>query len=197
MRVLVRVCVRAPQAGKGLKYLIKCTFLEIYNERIYDLLDSGGSARGLNLREALHRGVYVDNLTEECVTSAEQAEALMRTGAHNRRVGSTAMNRESSRSHSVFTIILEAQESQEGMTKTRSARFNLVDLAGSERQKDTGATGDRLKEASNINRSLSALGNVINALVGVEQGKQRHVHYRDSKLTFLLKVRRAAVVTLS
>ncbi len=67
-------------------------------------------------------------------------------------------------------------------------RFNLVDLAGSERQKDTHATGDRLKEATNINKSLSALGNVINALVGLEQGKQRHVHYRDSKLTFLLRV---------
>lgn len=73
------------------------------------------------------------------------------------------------------------------VTRSRKSRFNLVDLAGSERQKDTGATGDRLKEASNINRSLSALGNVINALVGVEQGKARHVGYRDSKLTFLLR----------
>jgi hypothetical protein len=89
----------------------------------------------------------------------------------------------------VFTILLEARDKVDGLKRSRTARFNLVDLAGSERQRDTKATGDRLKEASNINRSLSALGNVINALVVVEQGKQRHVHYRDSKLTFLLKVR--------
>ncbi len=89
----------------------------------------------------------------------------------------------------MFTILLEARDKVDGLKRSRTARFNLVDLAGSERQRDTKATGDRLKEASNINRSLSALGNVINALVVVEQGKQRHVHYRDSKLTFLLKVR--------
>jgi hypothetical protein len=93
-------CAHPPQAGTGLKYLVKCTFLEIYNEKIFDLLDSsGGSKAGLSLRESLDRGVYVDNLTEEVVASVEQAEGIMRTGARNRRVGATAMNRESSRSH--------------------------------------------------------------------------------------------------
>jgi kinesin family protein 15 len=83
---------------------------------------SGGCRGGLNLREGLHRGVYVDNLTEEVVTSVEQADGVMRTGARNRRVGATAMNRESSRSHSVFTIVLEARDAVDGMARSRTAR---------------------------------------------------------------------------
>ncbi len=128
-RVVVRIsfCSAPPaslphQAGTTLKYLVKCSFLEIYNEKVFDLLDCSPSSRGLSIREALHRGVYVDNLTEETVSTVEQAEGILRTGARNRRVGSTAMNRESSRSHSVFTIVLEAKDSADGITKSRCAR---------------------------------------------------------------------------
>lgn len=96
------------------------------------------------------------------------------------------MNKDSSRSHSIFTIYLEmAEMSEDGENqKIRAGKLNLVDLAGSERQSKTGATGDRLNEANKINLSLSALGNVISALV---DGKSKHVPYRDSKLTRLLQ----------
>jgi hypothetical protein len=100
------------------------------------------------------------------------------------------MNRESSRSHSVCTLYIQARSlaaSSDGLTDIRESRVHLVDLAGSERQQLTGTTGIRLKEAGNINKSLLALGNVINALVDVANGKPRHVNYRDSKLTFLLR----------
>ncbi|CAN0014004.1 unnamed protein product, partial [Ectocarpus sp. 13 AM-2016] len=114
---------------------------------------------------------------------------VLHRGFRNRHVGETAMNRESSRSHAVFTLVIQATEvvEDEGLTRSRVARFNLVDLAGSERQKDTQVLGERLKEASNINKSLSTLGQVINALVEKSTGRFRHVHYRDSKLTFLLR----------
>jgi kinesin family protein 15 len=173
-----------------IEYKYTCSFLEIYNERVYDLLDGGNAsgATGLQLRENARKGVVVEGLIESDVTSARKAAELMRIGAQNRRVGQTAMNRESSRSHSVFILQIQSKETTlEGITKTRSSRFNLVDLAGSERQKSTETIGDRLKEAGSINKSLSALGNVIMGLVEQSAGKNRHVHYRDSKLTFLLK----------
>eukprot|EP00742_Colponemidia_sp_Colp-10_P012615 GILJ01014198.1.p1 GENE.GILJ01014198.1~~GILJ01014198.1.p1 ORF type:complete len:1605 (+),score=415.17 GILJ01014198.1:599-4816(+) len=135
----------------------------------------------------MKKGVYVENLIEETVSTAEDTLKILRRGAVNRHVGSTNMNKESSRSHSVFTLVIESKGTKEGLTQIRSARFHLIDLAGSERQKHTDAVGERLKEAGMINRSLSALGNVINALVDIAEGKSRHVHYRDSKLTFLLK----------
>lgn len=135
-------------------------------------------------------------------------------GWRNRRVASTSMNRESSRSHAVFTMTLESKESINEVVNIRMSQLNLVDLAGSERQKDTHAEGSRLKvkfckgsqtgvcniclsktavfllfqEASSINRSLMCLGQVIMALVDVSNGKNRHICYRDSKLTFLLRV---------
>ena len=102
-------------------------------------------------------------------------------GAVNRHTGATLMNADSSRSHSVFTCQIEAMENDaSGEEHLRVGKLNLVDLAGSERQSKTGATGDRLKEATKINLSLSALGNVISALV---DGKSKHIPYRDSKLT--------------
>jgi kinesin family member 15 len=113
----------------------------------------------------------------------------LRQGARNRHVAATSMNHESSRSHTVFTLYLESTTMDGELRHTKESRFNLVDLAGSERQKDTHATGQRLKEANQINKSLLTLGNVINALVDVAAGKARHIHYRDSKLTFLLRVR--------
>ncbi|KAJ1400041.1 P-loop containing nucleoside triphosphate hydrolase [Sesbania bispinosa] len=168
-----------------LKFTCKCSFLEIYNEQILDLLDP--SANNLQIREDNKKGVYVENLKEVETTNARDVIQLLIQGAANRKVAATNMNRASSRSHSVFTCIIESQWESQGVTHFRFARLNLVDLAGSERQKSSGAEGERLKEATNINKSLSTLGLVIMNLVSISNGKSLHVPYRDSKLTFLLQ----------
>ncbi|XVE84631.1 hypothetical protein DITRI_Ditri17bG0028200 [Diplodiscus trichospermus] len=175
-------------ADKQLKYQCRCSFLEIYNEQITDLLDP--NQRNLQIREDVKSGVYVENLTEEYVSSMKDVTQLLLKGLSNRRTGATSINAESSRSHSVFTCVVESRckSVADGVSSFKTSRINLVDLAGSERQKLTGAAGERLKEAGNINRSLSQLGNLINILAEVSQtGKQRHIPYRDSKLTFLLQ----------
>ncbi|CAG9327391.1 unnamed protein product [Blepharisma stoltei] len=168
----------------GLEFLIKCSFLEIYNEQINDLLSD---QKNLQVREDVKKGVYVDNLQQETVANYEETLELLYKGIRNRHVGATSMNKESSRSHSVFTLAIESKEKQDNVWNLRSSLFHLIDLAGSERQKSTETMGERLKEAGMINKSLSVLGNVINSLVDISEGKNRHVHYRDSKLTFLLK----------
>ncbi|OQR84285.1 kinesin-like protein KIF15-A-like isoform X2 [Achlya hypogyna] len=167
-------------------YECRCSFLEIYNEKVYDLLDDA-TADAKPVREDSSRGVFVQDLLEVPIASAHNALQLLALGSRNRTVGSTAMNRESSRSHSVLTLKLSRTRSCDGLTATIKSTLHLVDLAGSEKQAHTGATGARLKEASQINKSLSVLGNVITALVDVSSGHRRHVHYRDSKLTFLLR----------
>ncbi|OWM84249.1 hypothetical protein CDL15_Pgr011634 [Punica granatum] len=175
-------------AERQLKYQCRCSFLEIYNEQITDLLDP--NQKNLQIREDIKSGVYVDNLTEESVSTMKDVRHLLLKGLSNRRTGATSINAESSRSHSVFTCIIESRckSMADGLSSFKTSRINLVDLAGSERQKLTGAAGERLKEAGNINRSLSQLGNLINILAEVSQtGKQRHIPYRDSKLTFLLQ----------
>ncbi|KAI3746631.1 hypothetical protein L6452_09069 [Arctium lappa] len=176
---------REARREEKIQYTCKCSFLEIYNEQILDLLDP--SSTNLQIREDTKKGVYVDNLTEVEVTSARDVIQQLIQGAANRKVASTNMNRASSRSHSVFTCIIESKWVSQGVTHHRFARLNLVDLAGSERQKSSGAEGERLKEATNINKSLSTLGLVIMNLVNVSNGKSLHVPYRDSKLTFLLQ----------
>ncbi|KAF0727781.1 hypothetical protein Ae201684_014218 [Aphanomyces euteiches] len=130
-------------------------------------------------------GVYVKNLTAQVVKDAAEIDAVMQQGKKNRSVGATMMNQTSSRSHSIFTIVVEClSDGIDGKDHVCVGKLNLVDLAGSERQSKTGATGDRLQEANKINLSLSALGNVISALV---DGKSKHIPYRDSKLTRLLQ----------
>ncbi|GAY64166.1 hypothetical protein CUMW_231510 [Citrus unshiu] len=168
-----------------IRFNCKCSFLEIYNEQILDLLDPSSS--NLQIREDNKKGVYVENLKEIEVTSARDVIQQLIQGAANRKVAATNMNRASSRSHSVFTCIIESKWESQGVTHHRFARLNLVDLAGSERQKSSGAEGERLKEATNINKSLSTLGLVIMNLVSISNGKSLHVPYRDSKLTFLLQ----------
>ncbi|CAA0807566.1 Phragmoplast orienting kinesin 2 [Striga hermonthica] len=168
-----------------LKYKCKCSFLEIYNEQITDLLDP--SSTNLMLREDMQKGVYVENLSEFEVHTVGDILQLLSQGSSNRKVAATNMNRESSRSHSVFTCVIESRWEKDSTTNFRFARLNLVDLAGSERQKSSGAEGERLKEAANINKSLSTLGHVIMVLVDVANGKPRHIPYRDSRLTFLLQ----------
>ncbi|CAL9121620.1 unnamed protein product [Musa textilis] len=168
-----------------LRFTCKCSFLEIYNEQILDLLDP--SSVNLQIREDSRKGVHVENLLEFEVSSARDVMQQLIQGAANRKVAATNMNRASSRSHSVFTCVIESKWESQGVTHHRFARLNLVDLAGSERQKSSGAEGDRLKEATNINKSLSTLGLVIMNLVSTSSKKSLHVPYRDSKLTFLLQ----------
>uniref|UniRef100_J3LWY5 Kinesin-like protein n=2 Tax=Oryza brachyantha TaxID=4533 RepID=J3LWY5_ORYBR len=176
-------------ADKELTYHCVCSFLEIYNEQITDLLDP--SPKSLQIREDVRTAcVYVESLTKELVFTTKDVTQLLVKGLSNRRTGATSVNADSSRSHCVFTCVIksESKNLEDGSNCTRTSRINLVDLAGSERQKLTNAFGDRLKEAGNINRSLSQLGNLINILAEISQsGKQRHVPYRDSKLTFLLQ----------
>ncbi|XP_034015546.1 kinesin-like protein KIF15-A [Thalassophryne amazonica] len=173
------------KSAKSKSFLCKCSFIEIYNEQIYDLLDTASAS--LFLRENIKKGVFVEGAVEKFVTSAAEAYQVLSVGWRNRRVASTSMNRESSRSHAVFTMTLESKESINQVVNIRMSQLNLVDLAGSERQRDTHTEGSRLKEASSINRSLMCLGQVIMALVDVSNGKNRHICYRDSKLTFLLR----------
>ncbi|XP_074585847.1 kinesin-like protein KIN-12G [Curcuma longa] len=168
-----------------LQFTCRCSFLEIYNEHILDLLNP--SSVNLQIREDSKKGVYVENLSEFEVSCARDVMQQLIQGSSNRKVAATNMNRASSRSHSVFTCVIESKWESQGVTHHRFARLNLVDLAGSERQKSSGAEGDRLKEATNINKSLSTLGLVIMNLVSMSNKKSLHVPYRDSKLTFLLQ----------
>lgn len=133
-------------------------------------------------------GVYVQGLQEVRVDSQLAIEKLMDQGNSTRAVASTQMNATSSRSHSIFIIKMNQKEVIAGQQKEVRATINLVDLAGSERVAKTGATGDKLKEGANINKSLSALGNVINALAEQsKKGKKIFIPYRNSKLTRVLQ----------
>ncbi|XP_043300572.1 kinesin-like protein KIF17 isoform X2 [Cervus canadensis] len=172
------------QCAENTKFLVRASYLEIYNEDVRDLLGTDAKQK-LELKEHPEKGVYVKGLSMHTVHSVAQCERIMEAGWKNRAVGYTLMNKDSSRSHSIFTISIEIYAVDErGKDHLRAGKLNLVDLAGSERQSKTGATGERLKEATKINLSLSALGNVISALV---DGRCRHIPYRDSKLTRLLQ----------
>ncbi|KAI9143948.1 P-loop containing nucleoside triphosphate hydrolase protein [Paraphysoderma sedebokerense] len=167
---------------QNVKYLVRISYLEIYNEEIRDLLKTESGK--LDLKERPDVGVYVKDLSSFVVKDTAEMDKLMEVGNKNRSVGFTEMNARSSRSHSIFTITVEMCETVNEEEHIRVGKLHLVDLAGSERQSKTGATGERLKEATKINMSLSCLGNVIKALV---DGKSSHIPYRDSKLTRLLQ----------
>ncbi|XP_025711541.1 kinesin-like protein KIF17 isoform X2 [Callorhinus ursinus] len=172
------------QCAENTKFLVRASYLEIYNEDVRDLLGADTKQK-LELKEHPEKGVYVKGLSMHTVHNVTQCEHIMEMGWKNRSVGYTLMNKDSSRSHSIFTISIEIYAVDErGKDHLRAGKLNLVDLAGSERQSKTGATGERLKEATKINLSLSALGNVISALV---DGRCKHIPYRDSKLTRLLQ----------
>ncbi|KAL5288869.1 KIF3C family protein [Megaselia abdita] len=160
-------------------FLVEVSYLEIYMEELRDLLQPG--TKSLELREKEKVGVYVPNLHSVCCKSAEDMLRVMVQGNKNRTVGFTNMNEHSSRSHAIFIIKIEMCDIETNIIKV--GKLNLIDLAGSERQSKTGATADRLKEASKINLALSSLGNVISALAE----DSPHVPYRDSKLTRLLQ----------
>ena len=173
------------KASKDIEFLIRCSYLELYNEEIKDLLSNAKPPPKCELKEDPQKGVYVKGLTDVVVESAEDLNNMLDRGLKARTVASTNMNAESSRSHSIFTIIVEmnTKDPVTGKDMLRVGKLNLVDLAGSERQKKTGATGSTQLEGIKINLSLSALGNVISAL---SEGS-RHIPYRDSKLTRLLQ----------
>ncbi|XP_036394227.1 kinesin-like protein KIF13A [Megalops cyprinoides] len=172
-------------------FKVEVSYMEIYNEKVRDLLDPKGSRQSLKVREHKVLGPYVDGLSQLAVTSFEDIESLMSEGNKSRTVAATNMNEESSRSHAVFSIIITQTlyDLQSGNSGEKVSKVSLVDLAGSERVSKTGAAGERLKEGSNINKSLTTLGCVISALAdqSAGKGKTKFVPYRDSVLTWLLK----------
>ncbi|XP_053565509.1 kinesin-like protein KIF13B [Bombina bombina] len=177
--------------NEELSFKVEVSFMEIYNEKVRDLLDPKGNRQSLKVREHKVLGPYVDGLSRLAVASYKDIESLMSEGNKSRTVAATNMNEESSRSHAVFNIILTHTlcDVKSATSGEKVSKLSLVDLAGSERATKTGAAGDRLKEGSNINKSLTTLGLVISALAdqGAGKNKNKFVPYRDSVLTWLLK----------
>ncbi|XP_046821522.1 kinesin-like protein KIF3A [Vespa velutina] len=172
------------KADENQKFLVRATYLEIYNEEVRDLLGKDQTSR-LEVKERPDIGVFVKDLSGYVVNNADDLDRIMSLGNKNRVVGATAMNVSSSRSHAIFTITVESSQlGEDGEQHVKMGKLHLVDLAGSERQSKTKASGVRLREATKINLSLSTLGNVISALV---DGQSSHVPYRNSKLTRLLQ----------
>eukprot|EP00118_Oscarella_pearsei_P002995 m.12536 g.12536 ORF g.12536 m.12536 type:complete len:1608 (+) comp24116_c0_seq1:37-4860(+) len=175
-----------------LTYSVEVSYMEIYCERVRDLLNL--KTKNLKVREHPVLGPYVEDLSKLAVTSFTDIDHLMDEGNKARTVAATNMNETSSRSHAVFTIVLTQKRHDQltGLDTEKVSKMSLVDLAGSERVSSTGASGDRLKEGSNINKSLTTLGKVIAALAEMSsaKGKKRKsdfVPYRDSVLTWLLR----------
>ncbi|RHY27807.1 hypothetical protein DYB32_006516 [Aphanomyces invadans] len=175
---------------KKKQVLVRASYLEIYNEEIRDLLSKDPKA-SLDLKENVDSGVYVKNLTAQVVKDAAEIDAVMQQGKKNRSVGATMMNQTSSRSHSLFTIVVEClSEGIDGKDHVCVGKLNLVHFHQEFIERGDGVSRVlrgvwyRLQEANKINLSLSALGNVISALV---DGKSKHIPYRDSKLTRLLQ----------
>lgn len=183
----------AKQQSLTLMYKVEVSYMEIYNEKVHDLLDPKTNKQSLKVREHNVLGPYVDGLSQLAVTSFEDIDKLMAEGNKSRTVAVTNMNTESSRSHAVFTVVLTQilTDLGTGVSGEKVSRMSLVDLAGSERAVKTGAIGERLKEGSNINKSLTTLGLVISKLAdqssGSNKNKDKFVPYRDSVLTWLLK----------
>ncbi|KAH9856980.1 kinesin heavy chain [Lenzites betulinus] len=179
-RITEQIFQSIVESDAHLEYLVKVSYMEIYLERIRDLLAPQND--NLQVHEEKSKGVYVKNLSDYYVSSAREVYEIMRQGGAARVVSSTNMNAESSRSHSIFLITIQQRNTETGAQK--NGNLYLVDLAGSEKVGKTGASGQTLEEAKKINKSLSALGMVINALT---DGKAKHVPYRDSKLTRILQ----------
>ena len=172
-------------------YEVEVSMLEIYNEKVQDLLVpiNKRPPSGLKIRESKALGVFVADLTKYPVSSYEEISNKMDEGYQNRTIGSTLMNNTSSRAHTIVTIEFKQVHAEGKVKSEKLSKINLVDLAGSERANSTGATGARLKEGCNINKSLLVLGNVINTLADKALGKKKDVlpPYRDSALTRILQ----------
>ena len=186
-------------SDENTKFIIRASFLQIYNENISDLLKS--DKKNLQIREDKKKGIYVDLLSEWAVRTPLDLYALLRRGSNNRCTSTTYMNDVSSRSHAVFQITVEQmseddlnlEKKDNNKMQIKIGKLNLVDLAGSERIRITGNQGKLLEESKKINKSLSCLGNVINALTSEKKvklkniPKNNYIPYRDSKLTRLLQ----------
>ncbi|KAH7888140.1 hypothetical protein F5I97DRAFT_2014620, partial [Phlebopus sp. FC_14] len=192
--------VRVEQKKEGdpnISFTVEVSYIEIYNEKVRDLLNPKNTGN-LRVREHPSLGPYVEDLSKLVVSSYDEMMTLMDEGNKARTVAATNMNETSSRSHAVFTLLLtmKRHDVDTNLDTEKVSRISLVDLAGSERANSTGATGQRLKEGANINKSLTTLGKVISALAlasqdGGKKGKkskaEEFIPYRDSVLTWLLK----------
>ncbi|KAI3916128.1 hypothetical protein MKW98_004569 [Papaver atlanticum] len=165
------------------KYTVKLSMVEIYKEKVRDLFDL--SKDNLQIKESKLHGIYLTGVTEAFISDPAEASQNLSNGAANRAVGETQMNMASSRSHCVYIFTIQLDSAND--RRSKSGKLILVDLAGSEKVEKTGAEGKVLDEAKTINKSLSALGNVINALTNGSPGKTNHIPYRDSKLTRFLQ----------
>lgn len=190
--IFKRVNAREADPDNTIKHEIQLSMIEIYNEKVQDLLVAPNSRPkdGLKIRMHPKIGVYVEAMVKVPVASYEEIEAQIEKGTKNRTIGSTNMNATSSRAHTVTGIYFKQiviDKASGKKTNEKVSDINLIDLAGSERAESTGATGDRLKEGSNINRSLMILGKVISALAKKAEGKNVQPPFRESALTFLLQ----------
>ncbi|PSR99819.1 Kinesin-like protein [Actinidia chinensis var. chinensis] len=212
--VMETIFSRVDATRKSTEFLIRVSFIEIFKEEVFDLLDPsppalsrgdgvalakpGGPARApIQIRETSNGGISLAGVTEAEVRTKEEMASFLLRGSLSRATGSTNMNSQSSRSHAIFTITMEQKKiapsptggiHDDGGDDILCAKLHLVDLAGSERAKRTGADGMRFREGIHINKGLLALGNVISALGDEKKRKEGgHVPYRDSKLTRLLQ----------
>ena len=179
-RIVEQIFASMLASPNNIEYTVRVSYMEIYMERIRDLLCPAND--NLPVHEEKNKGVYVKGLLEVYVSSVPEVYEVMRRGGAARAVAATNMNQESSRSHSIFQITITQKNLETGSMK--SGQLFLVDLAGSEKVGKTGASGQTLEEAKKINKSLSALGMVINSLT---DGRSTHIPYRDSKLTRILQ----------
>ncbi|CAN6280014.1 unnamed protein product [Urochloa humidicola] len=210
-QVMETIFRKVDASKDGAEFLIRVSFIEIFKEEVFDLLDSNHAAVRVDsvpaakssaparvpiqIRETATGGITLAGVTEAEVKSKDEMASYLMRGSSSRATASTNMNRQSSRSHAIFTICVEQKRTSGTSEKSAnsdydvlSSKFHLVDLAGSERAKRTGADGHRLKEGIHINKGLLALGNVISALGDEKKRKEgAFVPYRDSKLTRLLQ----------
>lgn len=191
-----RVCkalfnrMKTGQEDGDVAYKTQVSYLEIYNERVRDLLGPQNIGHALRVREHRVHGPYVENLSQHTVNNYEDIHECMTRGNMERTTASTNMNDTSSRSHAIFTITFVQAGFCDGLPSETVSKIHLVDLAGSERANATGATGQRLKEGAHINKSLVTLGSVISSLAEMSNpngSKKFYIPYRDSTLTWLLK----------
>ncbi|KAI8127047.1 Kinesin-like protein Klp98A [Lucilia cuprina] len=197
--LIPRICSELfARMRSGTSYKTHASYLEIYNERVKDLLGPQSSGHGLRVREHRTLGPYVENLSQHSVADFEEIQECIARGNVQRTTASTNMNDTSSRSHAIFTITFVQAGFMNDMPSETVSKIHLVDLAGSERANATGATGQRLKEGAHINKSLVTLGSVISALAeqsnstalnttGGNSKRVLYIPYRDSILTWLLK----------
>ena len=179
-RMISTVFDKIESADENVEFAVKVSYSELYLEKINDLIEV--DRKGLKIRQDRSRGVYISNLSEHYVASDYDVFELLRIGTENRQVNCNKMNSRSSRSHTIFSLVVTQNNSLD--MSARIGRLYLVDLAGSERVSKTGAEGQRMEELKAINKSLNALGQVINLLT---DGRSTHIPYRDSKLTRILQ----------